>query len=182
MDVTDTIRGFESHLPKLAEPIYIDPASVVIGNVELGDHVSVWPNAVLRGDPTAIRIDSWTSIQDNSVLHADPGAPLVLGDDVTVGHMVMLHGCRVGNNSLVGIGAVVMNHARIGANCIVGAQSLVTEGKSYPDGVLIIGAPARVIRELTPAEIEGLKQSSARYVQRAALYRAQLRAVQAAGA
>jgi carbonic anhydrase/acetyltransferase-like protein (isoleucine patch superfamily) len=94
----------------------------------------------------------------------------------------MLHGCRVGNNSLVGIGAVVMNHARIGANCIVGAKSLVTEGKSYPDGVLIIGAPARVIRELTPAEIEGLKQSAARYVQRAALYREQLRAVQAAGA
>jgi carbonic anhydrase/acetyltransferase-like protein (isoleucine patch superfamily) len=168
--------------PVLGAGTFVAPGATVVGDVELGAEASVWFGAVLRGDVEKLTVGARSNVQDNSVLHADPGAPLVLGDDVTVGHMVMLHGCRVGNNSLVGIGAVVMNHARIGANCIVGAKSLVTEGKSYPDGVLIIGAPARVIRELTPAEIEGLKQSAARYVQRAALYREHLRAVTAAGA
>lgn len=167
--------------PVLGADTFVAPGATVVGDVELGPEASVWFGAVLRGDVEKLTVGARSNIQDNSVLHADPGAPLVLGDDITVGHMVMLHGCRIGNNSLVGIGSVVMNHARIGANCIVGAKSLVTEGKSYPDGVLIIGAPARVIRELTSAEIEGLKQSSARYVQRAALYRAQLRAVLAAG-
>jgi carbonic anhydrase/acetyltransferase-like protein (isoleucine patch superfamily) len=145
-----------------------------VGDVELGDDVSIWFGAVLRGDVERLTVGHGSNVQDNSVLHADPGAPLVLGAGVTVGHMVMLHGCHVGDHSLVGIGAVVMNHARIGANCLVGARSLVTEGKTFPDGVLIIGAPARVIRELTAAEIAGLRASAERYVQRAAEYRAGL--------
>jgi carbonic anhydrase/acetyltransferase-like protein (isoleucine patch superfamily) len=168
--------------PVLGSAAFVAPGATVVGDVIIGNEASVWFGAVLRGDVERLTVGARSNVQDNSVLHADPGAPLVLGDDVTVGHMVMLHGCQVGNCSLIGIGAVVMNHARIGANCIVGAKSLVTEGKSYPDGVLIIGAPARVIRELTPAEIAGLKASAARYVQRAALYRQSLTAAPDAGA
>lgn len=168
--------------PVLGPGAFVAPGSTVVGDVVLGAEASVWFGAVLRGDVEQLTVGARSNIQDNSVLHADPGAPLRLGDDVTVGHMVMLHGCQVGDRSLIGIGAVVMNHARIGANCIVGAKSLVTEGKTYPDGVLIIGAPARVIRELSAAEIAGLKESAARYVQRAALYRTSLTPVPDAGA
>jgi len=168
--------------PVLGPGAFVAPGATVVGDVVLGAEASVWFGAVLRGDVEQLTVGARSNIQDNAVLHADPGAPLRLGDDVTVGHMVMLHGCQVGNCSLIGIGAVVMNHARIGANCIVGAKSLVTEGKTYPDGVLIIGAPARVIRELSAAEIAGLKESAARYVQRAALYRTSLTPVPDAGA
>jgi carbonic anhydrase/acetyltransferase-like protein (isoleucine patch superfamily) len=160
--------------PRVGARGFVAPNATVVGDVELGDDVSIWFGAVLRGDVERLTVGHGSNVQDNSVLHADPGAPLVLGAGVTVGHMVMLHGCHVGDHSLVGIGAVVMNHARIGANCLVGARSLVTEGKTFPDGVLIIGAPARVIRELTAAEIAGLRASAERYVQRAAEYRAGL--------
>jgi carbonic anhydrase/acetyltransferase-like protein (isoleucine patch superfamily) len=160
--------------PRVGARGFVAPNATVVGDVELGDDVSIWFGAVLRGDVERLTVGHGSNVQDNSVLHADPGAPLVLGAGVTVGHMVMLHGCHVGDHSLVGIGAVVMNHARIGANCLVGARSLVTEGKTFPDGVLIIGAPARVIRELTAAEIGGLRASAERYVQRAAEYRAGL--------
>lgn len=157
--------------PRTGSHVFVAPNATVVGDVELGDEASVWFGAVLRGDVERLTIGRRTNIQDNSVLHADPGAPLVLGDGVTVGHMVMLHGCHVGDRSLIGIGAVVMNHARIGADCLVGARSLVTEGKTFPDGVLIIGSPARVIRELTADERAGLRASADRYVQRAAEYR-----------
>jgi carbonic anhydrase/acetyltransferase-like protein (isoleucine patch superfamily) len=163
--------------PQLGRDAFVAPTATVVGDVQLGADTSVWFGAVLRGDVERLTVGRGTNIQDNSVLHADPGAPLVLGEDVTVGHMVMLHGCHVGDRTLIGIGTVVMNHARIGQDCLVGARSLVTEGKTFPDGMLIIGSPARVIRELSAAEIAGLRASAARYVQRAAEYRAGLKPV-----
>jgi carbonic anhydrase/acetyltransferase-like protein (isoleucine patch superfamily) len=170
------ILALPGKAPRVGARGFIAPNATVVGDVALGDDVSVWFGAVLRGDVERLTVGHGSNVQDNSVLHADPGAPLVLGAGVTVGHMVMLHGCHVGDHSLVGIGSVVMNHARIGANCLVGARSLVTEGKTFPDGVLIIGSPARVIRELTAAELAGLRASAERYVQRAAEYRAGLSA------
>ncbi len=170
------ILALPGKAPRVGARGFVAPNATVVGDVVLGDDVSIWFGAVLRGDVERLTVGHGSNVQDNSVLHADPGAPLVLGAGVTVGHMVMLHGCHVGDHSLVGIGSVVMNHARIGANCLVGARSLVTEGKTFPDGVLIIGSPARVIRELTAAELAGLRASAERYVQRAAEYRAGLSA------
>ena len=143
---------------------WVAPGAHVIGDVRIGEDVSVWFGAVIRGDNEPIRIGARSNIQDLSVLHSDPGSPLTIGEGVTVGHKVTLHGCTIGNNSLVGIGAIVLNRASIGANSIVGAGALVTEGKVFPDGVLIVGAPARVARELTPEQIEGLKRSADHYV------------------
>ncbi len=143
---------------------WVAPGAHVIGDVRIGEDVSVWFGAVIRGDNEPIRIGRRSNIQDLSVLHSDPGSPLTIGDGVTVGHKVTLHGCTVGDNSLIGIGATLLNRARIGANSLVGAGALVTEGKVFPDGVLIMGAPARVVRELTPEQIEGLKRSAEHYV------------------
>jgi carbonic anhydrase/acetyltransferase-like protein (isoleucine patch superfamily) len=157
--------------PSVADDAYVAPTASVIGDVHLASQSSVWFGTVLRGDVERLTIGRGTNVQDNSVLHSDPGAPLVLGERVTVGHMVMLHGCHVGDDSLIGIGAIVMNHARIGARCIIGAGSLVTEGKSFPDGSLIIGSPARLSRPLTPEELARMAGTAQRYVERAALYR-----------
>jgi carbonic anhydrase/acetyltransferase-like protein (isoleucine patch superfamily) len=136
----------------------------VIGSVRLHNNASVWYGAVLRGDNDLITIGENANIQDGSVLHTDPGCPLTVGANVTVGHNVMLHGCTIGDNSLIGINAVVLNRARIGANCIIGANALITEGKEIPDGVMVMGSPGKVVRALTPAEIEGLRRSAAGYV------------------
>lgn len=154
---------------------WIAPSAVVIGDVILKQNASVWFNAVVRGDNDPITIGRNSNVQDGSVLHSDPGVPLVLGDDVTVGHMAMIHSCTIGNNSLIGIGATVLSHARIGANSIVGANSLVPEGKEYPDGVLILGSPARVVRELTPEQIAFLKGSADHYVANWKRYAAELK-------
>jgi carbonic anhydrase/acetyltransferase-like protein (isoleucine patch superfamily) len=143
---------------------WVAPEASVIGDVRMGEDVSVWFGAVIRADNEPIRIGARTNIQDLSVLHSDPGSPLTLGEGVTIGHKVTLHGCTIGDNSLIGIGAIVLNRARIGANSLVGAGALVTEGKVFPDGVLIMGAPARVVRELTPEQIEDLKRSADHYV------------------
>ncbi len=156
---------------------YVAPGASVIGDVHLGPEVSIWFGAVLRGDVETITIGRGCNIQDGAVLHTDPGAPLRLDDYVTVGHQVMLHGCRIGRGSLVGIGSVVLNHALIGANSIIGAHSLVTEGKVFPDGVLILGSPARVVRELSSEELAVLPQTAQRYIERARLYRERLSAV-----
>ncbi|MDJ0927478.1 MAG: gamma carbonic anhydrase family protein [Gammaproteobacteria bacterium] len=156
---------------------YVAPGASVIGDVELGPDCSVWFGAVVRGDVEAITLGRGVNIQDGSVLHTDPGAPMMLEDYVTVGHMVMLHGCRIGRYSLVGIGSVVLNHAVIGENCIIGANSLITERKAFPDGKLILGAPAKVVRDLTADEIAALPTYSQRYMDRARLYREQLSAV-----
>jgi carbonic anhydrase/acetyltransferase-like protein (isoleucine patch superfamily) len=169
------IYALDNRVPQLAEDVYVAPNATVIGDVRLAAQASVWFGAVLRGDVERLTIGRGSNIQDNSVLHSDPGAPLVLGELVTVGHMVTLHGCHVGDHCLIGIGAIVMNHAHIGARSIVGAGALVTEGKSFPDGVLIIGSPARIVRELTAGEMERMAGTAQRYVDRARIYRRGLR-------
>lgn len=155
---------------------YVAPSASVIGSVVLGHNASVWFNCVLRGDNDLITIGDNTNVQDASVLHIDEGVPLTLGANVSIGHKVMLHGCSVGDNSLIGINAVVLNNARIGKNCLVGASSLVTEGKEIPDGSLVLGSPGRVARALTETEIANLSRIAEHYVQKSALYRASLRA------
>ncbi len=163
--------------PITAGDFYVAPGAAVIGDVNLGPDTSVWFGAVVRGDVEPITIGRGTNIQDGSVLHADPGCPLVLEEFVTVGHQVMLHGCRIGKYSLIGIGSRILNGAVIGANCIVGAHALVTEGKIFPEGVLIIGSPAKVARDLTDDEIAQLPTSAQRYIDRAKLYRKDLSVV-----
>ena len=154
---------------------WIAPTAVVVGKVNLGRDSSIWWNAVLRGDNEPITIGERTNIQDSSVLHTDPGFPLILDADVTVGHMVMLHGCTVGAFSLIGIGSVIMNGARIGQRSLVGARSLVTEGKEFPDQSLIIGAPARVLRKLTDQEAAALSEPPQIYVRNWKRYQATLK-------
>lgn len=156
---------------------WIAPDASIVGNVQVGEGVSIWFGAVVRGDNEPIVIGARSNIQDGSVLHSDPGSPLTIGEGVTVGHKVVLHGCTIGDNSLIGIGAVVLNRARIGRNSIVGAGALVTEGKAFPDGVLIVGSPARVVRELTPEQIEGLRRSAAHYVENGKRFAKGLKAV-----
>lgn len=157
--------------PQLDPGAWVADSAQVIGRVRLGAQASVWYGTVLRGDTEWIEIGARSNIQDLSVLHTDHGVPLRIGDDVTVGHQVMLHGCTIGDGSLVGIQSVILNGARIGRHCIVGAGSLVTEGKQFPDGVLIVGSPAKVVRELTPEQIERLKGSAAHYVDNARRHR-----------
>ncbi len=147
--------------------MWVADNATVIGRVELGRAASVWFNCVLRGDSDRIVVGDASNIQDGSVLHTDHGIELRVGRGCTVGHMVMLHGCQIGDNSLIGIKSVVLNGARIGADSIVGAHSLVTENKRFPDGVLIVGAPARVVRELTDAERQAVRASARHYVDNA---------------
>jgi carbonic anhydrase/acetyltransferase-like protein (isoleucine patch superfamily) len=143
---------------------FIAPNASVIGAIRLNANASIWFNVVMRGDNEWIEVGEDSNVQDNSVLHTDPGFPLTIGKGVTVGHKVMLHGCAVGDNTLVGVGSTVLNGAKIGRNCMIGAHSLITEGKQFPDGVLILGSPAKVVRELLPDEIEKLKMSAQIYV------------------
>ena len=158
-------------IPRIHATAWVAESATVVGRVALGEGASVWYGSVLRGDNDWITIGRHSNIQDGSVLHTDTGYPLTLADRVTVGHKVMLHGCAVGEGSLIGIGAVVLNGARIGRNCLVGAGALVTEGKEFPDGVLIIGSPAKVARELTPQQIESLAEAAAQYVENARRHR-----------
>ncbi|MFQ6007053.1 MAG: gamma carbonic anhydrase family protein [Woeseia sp.] len=143
---------------------FVAPTAAVIGNVRLKQDASVWFNAVLRGDNDLIEIGESTNVQDGAVLHTDPGFPLIVGACSTIGHQVMLHGCTIGNNSLIGIGSTILNNARIGDNCIVGAHALVTENRRFPDGVLIVGSPAKVVRDLNDDELEFLRSSADIYV------------------
>lgn len=163
------------HMPEVADSAWVAESAEVIGRVSLGEDVSIWFQAVLRGDSDTLTIGRGSNIQDGSVLHADTGFPLVLGENVTVGHQVMLHGCTVGDNSLIGIGAVVLNGARIGKNCLVGAGSLVTEGKEFPDGSLIMGRPATAVKELRPEQIAGLAASARHYVSNGQRYAKELK-------
>jgi carbonic anhydrase/acetyltransferase-like protein (isoleucine patch superfamily) len=161
----------DDHTPQLADSAWVAPNAQVMGKVVLADDASVWFGAILRGDTETLTVGPGSNVQDGSVLHADPGYPLTLGADVTVGHQVMLHGCTVGDGSLIGIQSVVLNGAKIGKHCLVGAGSLVTEGKEFPDGSLIVGSPAKVVRQLTPEQIEGLKRSAQHYVANAKRYK-----------
>lgn len=145
--------------------------AVVVGSVLLKQDANVWFNAVLRGDNELITVGEGSNIQDGSVLHTDPGCPLVIGRNVTVGHKVMLHGCEIGDNSLIGISAVILNGVKIGRNCLIGAHALITEGKEIPDNSLVMGAPGKVVRELTEQEIQGLRLSAEHYVQNSRRFR-----------
>ncbi|HJW23815.1 MAG TPA: gamma carbonic anhydrase family protein [Rhodocyclaceae bacterium] len=163
--------------PQLGDGVWIAPNATIIGDVRLADNVSIWWNAVLRGDNDPISIGANTNIQDGSVLHTDEGVPMSIGADVTVGHQVMLHGCTVGDGSLIGIGSIVLNRAVIGKESIVGANSLIPEGKVFPDRVLIVGSPGKVVRELTDEEVLKLRKSAAHYVSNAGRYRTSLKEI-----
>ena len=161
--------------PELHPTAWVADTAQVIGNVTLAEGSSVWFGVVARGDTATIAVGRGTNIQDNSVLHADVGMPLVIGDNVTVGHQVMLHGCTIGDGSLIGIQAVILNGAKIGKNCLVGAGALVTEGKEFPDGCMILGSPAKAVRQLSDAQIEGLKMSAQHYMDNARRYKTGLK-------
>jgi len=167
----------DEHQPQLAEGAWVADSAQVVGRVELGENASVWFGVVLRGDTELLRIGRNSNVQDGSVVHADPGFPVVLGDNVTVGHQVMLHGCTVGDGSLIGIQSVVLNGAKIGRNCLVGAGSLITEGKEFPDGSLIMGTPAKAVRQLTPEQIAGVHRAAEHYVENARRFKAGLRKI-----
>lgn len=164
------IYQLDDKIPHIAASAWVAGNAQVMGDVRLGENVSIWFNTTLRGDNDPITIGEGSNIQDGSVLHTDEGVPLTIGRNVTVGHMVMLHGCTIGDESLIGIGAVVLNGAKIGKNCLVGAGSLVTEGKEFPDGSMILGSPAKVVRQLTPEQIEGLRYSARHYIANARRY------------
>ena len=142
---------------------WVAPNANVIGDVTLEKNTSIWFNATLRGDIENIHVGEGSNIQDGSVLHTDPGYPLKIGKNVTVGHLVMLHGCTIGDNSLIGIGAVILNNAKIGNNCVIGAKSLITENKVIPDNSLVVGSPGRVIRKVTDEEAKAIKENAVRY-------------------
>lgn len=157
--------------PQLAASAWVADNAQVIGDVVLAEDSSVWFGATARGDTATLTVGRGSNVQDGSVLHADVGFPLTIGAHVTVGHQVTLHGCTIGDESLIGIGAVVLNGARIGKNSLVGAGALVTEGKSFPDGSLIVGSPAKAVRQLTPEQMAGLRESALRYIANAQRYR-----------
>lgn len=163
--------------PTVDDSAYIAPGATVIGNVRLKACASVWPGAVLRGDNDPITVGEASNIQENAVLHTDAGAPLTLGDYVTVGHQAMLHGCTIGDGSLIGIQAVVLNHAVIGKECLVGAGAIVTEGKTFPDRSLILGAPARVVRQLTDDDVARMRTGAESYAERQAIYKTTLKRI-----
>ena len=171
------IYELDGTAPQLAASAWVAENAQVMGSVTLAEDSSVWFGVTIRGDTETIAVGEGSNVQDGSVLHADVGFPLTIGRHVTVGHQVMLHGCTIGDESLIGIGATVLNGAVIGKNCLVGAGSLVTEGKSFPDGSMIMGTPAKVVKALTPEQIEGLRRSARHYVENARRYRAGLKKV-----
>ncbi|HZV93981.1 MAG TPA: gamma carbonic anhydrase family protein [Caldimonas sp.] len=160
--------------PQVSASAYVAAEATLIGHVVLGENTSFWPGATARGDNETITIGEGSNVQEGAVLHADPGFPLELKPGVTVGHQAMLHGCTIGEGSLVGIQAVVLNGAVIGRNCLVGAGAIVTEGKTFPDRMLILGAPARAVRELNDAEVAGVVAAAQHYVERGAHFRSAL--------
>lgn len=174
-----TAYVLETKRPSLPEngAYWIAPTASVIGDVTLGADSSVWFGAVIRGDNERIVVGPRTNIQDNSVLHTDAGVPMTIGADVTVGHMAMIHGAEIGEGSLIGIGAILLNGCKIGRGCIVGAGALVTEGKEIPDYSLVVGSPARVIREVTAEERTGLMASARHYVAQWKRYESALKPV-----
>jgi len=175
MSVFD-LDGVAPELPSEGE-YWIAPNAVVIGRVILKKNASVWFGATLRGDNDPIVVGENSNIQDGSVLHTDTGAPLTIGANVTVGHMVMLHGCTIGDNSLIGIGSIVLNGAKIGKNCLIGANSLIPEGKEIPDNSLVMGAPGKVVRELSPEHAARMSLGALHYVENWKRYARGLKAI-----
>ena len=160
--------------PTIHESVFLADTATIIGRVTLEENTSVWPGASLRGDNEPIVVGRGSNVQEGAVLHADPGFPLTIENDVTVGHQAMLHGCTIKEGSLIGIQAVVLNGAVIGRNCLVGAGAIVTEGKVFPDNSLILGAPAKVVRELTETDIANMQRGAASYAERREYFKAQL--------
>ena len=171
------IYALDGLTPQVADTAWVADNAQVMGEVTLAADSSVWFGVTVRGDTDAIHIGEGSNIQDGSVLHADHGMPLTIGRHVTVGHQVMLHGCTIGDESLIGIGAVVLNGVKIGKHCLVGAGALVTEGKEFPDGSMILGSPARVVKTLSPEQIEGLRQSAQHYIDNARRFRQGLKKI-----
>ena len=173
------VYALDEHEPQLPVEghVFVAPDAHVVGRVRLRAEVGIWFGAVLRGDVADIGVGARTNIQDGAVLHADAGFPLEIGEGCTIGHRAIVHGCTIGDNSLIGMGATVLNGARIGRDCLVGAGALVTEGKAFPDGSLILGVPAKVVRALDAAAIEGLRRSAEHYVANARRFREGLRAL-----
>jgi len=173
------IYALEDVKPEFADDNsgWVAPDASVIGKVRLGRDVGIWFGAVLRGDNEQITIGDRSNLQEHVMVHTDPGYAVTVGEGCTIGHRAILHGCTIGNNSLVGMGATILNGAVIGNNCLVGAGALVTEGKVFPDGSLIVGAPAKAVRQLDEKTIEGLRSSAERYVKNAARFRAGLKQI-----
>jgi carbonic anhydrase/acetyltransferase-like protein (isoleucine patch superfamily) len=163
--------------PTIAPTAYVAPNATIVGNAILADHVSVWFGATLRGDNEVISIGVESNVQDGAVMHTDPGFPLLVGMSVSIGHLAMVHGCTIGDGSLIGIQAVVLNAAVIGKGCLVGAGAVVTERKVFADGTLILGAPAKVVRDLTADERENMLKIAANYAARGAYYRNHLQRI-----
>jgi len=158
--------------PRIPDSAYVADSAQVMGNVQLGEDTSIWFGVIIRGDTEHIHIGRGSNVQDASVLHADFGVPLTIGNYVTVGHKVMLHGCTIGDESLIGMGAVMLNNANIVKNCLVGAGSLVTEGKEFPDGSVIMGSPAKVVRTLNPDQMQNMRMTAQHYIENALRYKA----------
>ena len=169
------IYQLEDHVPNIAESAYIAPGATVIGRVTLGERSSVWPGAVIRADDDTITVGERSNVQDGAVLHVDPGCPLSVGADVTIGHLATLHGCTIGDGTLVGLGAIVYNKAIIGRDCLIAAGAIVTEGKVFPDRSLILGAPAKAVRQLTDQDLATLRDNISAYVRRGEHYRDNLK-------
>lgn len=166
----DKIEKFKQQVKK-GENVFIADNATVLGDIELGDDVGIWFGVVMRAEHDRIRIGSRTNIQDLSVVHVDPGAPVKIGEGVTVGHRAIIHGATIGNNTLIGMGAIILNHARIGNNCIVGANATVTESMEVPDNSLVLGTPAKVIRQLTGEQIAHIRRNAEVYVEVKEKYR-----------
>lgn len=169
-----TIYKLGEAAPTIHESVFVADSANIIGNVTLEENSSVWFGATLRGDNEPITLGAGSNVQESAVLHTDPGFPLTIEPNVTIGHQVMLHGCTIKEGSLIGIQAVVLNGAVIGRNCLVGAGAIVTEGKVFPDNSLILGAPAKVVRELTETDIASMQRGAASYAERRGYFKAQL--------
>lgn len=170
-----TLYALGDIAPQIADDAWVAPGCYLIGDVVLGAKSSVWFGTTLRGDNERITIGAGSNVQENTVMHTDMGAPLVIGENCTIGHKAMLHGCVVGDNSLIGMGATVLNGAVIGKNCLIGAGALITEGKVIPDGSLVMGAPGKVVRALDEKAIAGLRLSALHYQENAARFRRDLK-------
>lgn len=171
------IYALDDLVPEVADDVWVAPDAHVIGKVRLGRGVGIWFGAVLRGDNEWIEIGDGSNVQEGSMLHTDKGYPIVVGRDVTVGHHAILHGCTVADGALIGMGATVLNGAKIGPGCLVGANALVTEGKEFPAGSLIMGSPAKAVRQLDPAAMEGIARGSRNYVANAKRFGGGLRKI-----
>ena len=158
------IYDFENKSLKREGKNWIAPNATIIGDIVIKNDASIWYNVVLRGDIEKITVGEGSNIQDGSVLHTDPGYPLTVGKRVTVGHMVMLHGCQISDDTLIGIGSIILNNAKIGKNCIIGANTLITENKVIPDNSLVVGSPGRVLRKVTDEEIKAVLENGKHYV------------------